>query len=197
MFLKSAQPLILASTSLYRRELLGRLGVPFSTQAPNIDESRLPGEEPAVLVARLSLAKALKIAQNHPGTWVIGSDQAAVRDDAVLGKPGERNRCIEQLAESSGHRVRFLTGIALVNSAVPAPLSSLDTTWVKFRTLDPASIERYVDRERPFDCAGGFKCEGLGISLFDSIETSDPTALVGLPLIALSRLLRDAGYRVP
>ena len=196
MFLKSAQPLILASTSLYRRELLGRLGVPFSTQAPNIDESRLPGEDPAVLVTRLARAKALKIAESSPG-WVIGSDQAAVLGDTVLGKPGDHPRCVEQLTAASGQRVRFLTAVALLNRAVPAPLTFVDITWVKFRSLDPASIERYVDRERPFDCAGGFKCEGLGISLFDTIETSDPTALVGLPLIAVSRLLREAGYLVP
>jgi len=196
LFLKSAQPLILASTSLYRRELLGRLGVPFSTQAPNIDESRLPGEDPAVLVTRLARAKALKIAESSPG-WVIGSDQAAVLGDTVLGKPGDHPRCVEQLTAASGQRVRFLTAVALLNRAVPAPLTFVDITWVKFRSLDPASIERYVDRERPFDCAGGFKCEGLGISLFDTIETSDPTALVGLPLIAVSRLLREAGYLVP
>jgi len=197
LFLKSEHPLILASTSAYRRELLGRLGLPFDTAAPHVDETRLSGEDPAALVARLSLAKALKIAQSHAGAWVIGSDQAAVLGETILGKPGERSRCIGQLTAASGHRVRFLTGVALVNSTMPAPLVFTDNTWVKFRTLDAESIERYVDRERPFDCAGGFKCEGLGISLFDAIESQDPTALIGLPLIAVSRLLRQAGYRIP
>jgi septum formation protein len=197
LFLKSEQPLILASTSAYRRQLLGRLGLPFSAQAPDIDESPLPAEHPSALVARLALAKARTVSLEAPQAWVIGSDQIAVRGDAILGKPLRRERCIEQLSGSSGHRVQFLTAVALVQSDPRRELQFVDTTWVSFRTLDASSIARYVERERPFDCAGGFKCEGLGISLFDSIETADPTALIGLPLIALSRLLREAGYQVP
>ena len=197
MFLKSEQPLILASTSAYRRELLGRLGLPFGVQTPDIDESWRPGEHPTALVGRLALAKARKVSSGTPGAWVIGSDQIAVRDKDILGKPLERQRCIEQLSASSGQRLEFLTAVALVKSGPSQEFQVVDSTWVTFRTLDRPSIERYVDREQPFDCAGGFKCEGLGISLFDSIETLDPTALIGLPLIALSRLLRKAGYPVP
>jgi septum formation protein len=197
LFLKSEQPLILASTSAYRRELLGRLGLSFGVQAPDVDESPVPGEHPRALAARLALAKARTVSLRAPQAWVIGSDQIAVRDDAILGKPLRRERCIEQLSASSGRRVQFLTAVALVQSEPRREFQFVDTTWVSFRTLDASSIARYVEREQPFDCAGGFKCEGLGISLFDSIETVDPTALIGLPLIALSRLLREAGYQVP
>ncbi len=197
MFLKSENRLILASTSLYRRQLLKRLGVRFSVAAPATDETPLPGESPHALVKRLARAKAAAIAQSNPDAWVIGSDQAAVRGRAILGKPLNRSGCVEQLRASSGRRVRFLTAVCLIRSRQPKPLEAIDTTWVNFRELDDDSIERYVDTEKPFDCAGGFKSEGLGITLFESIESRDPTALIGLPLIAVSQLLRTAGFTLP
>ncbi|TKS54436.1 septum formation inhibitor Maf [Luteimonas yindakuii] len=189
-------PLILASTSRYRRELLGRLQLPFSTGRPDVDETPLPGEAPAVLAARLAGAKAREVARLHPGAWVIGSDQVATFDGRALGKPGTRDAAIAQLESMSGSSVRFLTAVALCRGGTLAG-EALDTTTVRFRRLERAAIERYVDAEQPLDCAGSFKSEGLGITLFDAIETRDPTALVGLPLIATARLLRDAGFILP
>ncbi len=188
--------LILASTSPYRRELLNRLGLPFDVARPETDESPLPGESPEALAVRLSAAKAQAVASRHPEAWVIGSDQVAEFDGRPLGKPGGREPAIAQLASMSGRSVRFRTGLCLARAG-HAPLQALDTTTVRFRTLTPREIERYVDVERPFDCAGSFKSEGLGIALFDAIESQDPTALIGLPLIATARLLREAGYTLP
>jgi septum formation protein len=197
LFLKSENRLILASTSTYRRQLLERLGLAFSVAAPAVDETPLPDETPLALVRRLARAKAAIIARANPGTWVIGSDQAAVRGRSILGKPLSQERCIEQLSESAGRRVKFLTAVALLRSGPDKPFEAIDTTWVSFRDLDAATIQRYVEREKPFDCAGGFKSEGLGITLFDAIDCSDPTALIGLPLIAVSILLRRAGFILP
>lgn len=190
------QSLILASTSRYRRELLERLRLPFSIARPESDETALPDETPSALALRLAQAKAAAVAALHPGAWVIGSDQVAELGTATLGKPGDRETAVGQLAAMSGQPVRFRTGVCLFRQDA-APRSWLDTTTVRFRTLHGDEIGRYVDAEQPFDCAGSFKCEGLGISLFDAIETQDPTALVGLPLIATARLLRDAGFSVP
>lgn len=200
MFLKSPPVLILASTSAYRRALLERLGLPFRVASPGVDESRLAGEPALGLVSRLALAKARAIAAASPEAWVIGSDQAAVREgdpDTILGKPGTAERCIAQLQASSGRVVEFLTAVALVRQSDGATHQFVDTTRVRFRTLDRATIERYVKRESPLDCAGGFRSEGLGIALFEAIESTDPTALVGLPLIRLAALLRAAGMPVP
>lgn len=188
--------LILASTSRYRCELLERLQLPFTTERPEVDEIALPGETPVALASRLAAAKARAVARLHPGAWVIGSDQVASFDGRALGKPGNREAAIAQLQSMSGSRVQFLTAVALCRGGALAG-EALDTTTVTFRKLQRAEIERYVDAEQPLDCAGSFKSEGLGITLFDAIETSDPTALVGLPLIATARLLRDAGFVLP
>ncbi|WP_164972177.1 Maf family nucleotide pyrophosphatase [Luteimonas sp. YGD11-2] len=188
--------LILASTSRYRRELLGRLRLPFTTERPEVDETPLPGEAPAALASRLAVAKAREVVRRHPGAWVIGSDQVAGFDGHALGKPGIRDAAIVQLQSTSGSSVQFLTAVALCRGDALAG-EALDTTTVTFRCLQRAEIERYVDAEQPLDCAGSFKSEGLGIALFDAIDTRDPTALIGLPLIATARLLRDAGFVLP
>lgn len=187
--------LILASTSRYRRDLLARLRLDFEVARPEVDESALPGEPPSVLAQRLARAKAAAVAVHSPLAWVIGSDQVADLDACALGKSGERDAAIAQLRNMSGRAVAFRTAVCVMRGAVS--FDALDTTVVKFRTLDRAAIERYVDAEQPFDCAGSFKSEGLGIALFESIETRDPTALIGLPLIATARLLRRAGYALP
>lgn len=201
MFLKSQPPLFLASTSVYRRELLSRLGLRFDVASPGIPETALPGEAPAALAARLARAKAERIAEAHPDAWVVGSDQVAVLDEnsvtRVLGKPGTASRCIEQLTATSGRTVSFLTAVAVVRRRDSASIEFVDTTRVRFRNMDRATIERYVERESPLDCAGGFKSEGLGIALCESIDSADPTALIGLPLIRLAAALRDAGFDIP
>jgi septum formation protein len=188
--------LILASTSPYRRDLLARLGLPFEIVRPDVDETPLPGEAPATLALRLATAKAAAIAERHADAWVIGSDQVAELDGQPLGKPGSRPAAIAQLAAMSGRQASFATAISLRRAGAPG-YDALDTTVVRFRPLAAGEIERYVDREQPYDCAGSFKSEGLGITLFDAIESADPTALVGLPLIATARLLRDAGFMLP
>lgn len=187
--------LVLASTSPYRRELLARLRLPFEVARPEVDEAPLAGESPAALVERLALAKARAVAARQPEAWVIGSDQAAELDGAPLGKPGGREAAIAQLAAMSGHAVAFRTAVAVVHGG--QAFAALDTTLVRFRTLSAGEIARYVDAEQPFDCAGSFKSEGLGIALFAAIESRDPTALVGLPLIATADLLRQAGFPLP
>ncbi|HEY5851454.1 MAG TPA: Maf family nucleotide pyrophosphatase [Lysobacter sp.] len=191
-----AATLILASTSVYRRELLSRLRLPFDTARPDSDETPMPGEAPAALAARLAQAKASAVASLRPGAWVIGSDQVAEFDGRTLGKPGGREAAIAQLAAMSGRRVQFHTGVCVMQAG-RAPLLAQDLTVVEFRDLDGGQIARYVDAEQPFDCAGSFKSEGLGISLFEAIDSRDPTALVGLPLISTARLLRQAGFELP
>lgn len=189
-------PLILASTSRYRRELLERLRLPFHVARPEADETPLPGETASMLAQRLALAKAAAVATGQPGSWVIGSDQVAeLEDGRPLGKPGTRDIAIAQLREMSGRAVHFRTAVCLLHGETQ--LQALDTTTVRFRELSGDEIERYVDAEQPLDCAGSFKSEGLGIALFDAIETRDPTALVGLPLIALATMLRQAGFQLP
>ncbi len=188
--------LVLASTSAYRRELLSRLRLPFDAERPGIDETPRPGEPPAALVARLALAKATAVAARRPGDWVIGSDQVAELDGAPLGKPGGRERAIAQLAAMSGREIAFRTAVALAGPG-GRQLAALDTTTVRFRTLSQDEIARYVDAEQPLDCAGSFKSEGLGIALFAAIESRDPTALIGLPLIATAGMLREAGFALP
>lgn len=188
--------LILASTSIYRRELLARLRLPFDIVRPDSDETVLPDEAPLALVQRLAEAKSAAVAALHPQAWVIGSDQVAELDGRALGKPGGRDAAIAQLVAMSGRAVRFWTGVCL-SRAGSASRAALDTTTVRFRALTSSEIARYVDAEQPYDCAGSFKAEGLGIALFDAIESRDPTALVGLPLIATAALLRGAGFAVP
>jgi septum formation protein len=201
LFLKSPPPLILASTSRYRKELLGRLGLAFSCIAPGVEESAHPGEAPRALVARLARAKAASIASQQPKAWVIGSDQTAALPDqtgeSMLGKPGTTARCIEQLQSCSGRTIEFLTAVAVMRQDSNALFEFIDTTRVTFRVLDQATIERYVAKEQPLDCAGGFKSEGLGIALCESIDSADPSALIGLPLIQLSAALRQAGFELP
>lgn len=186
--------LILASTSAYRRALLERLGLPFDTARPDVDETPLPDESPAALAVRLARAKAEAVAAGD--AWTIGSDQVAELDGRPLGKPGTPENAVAQLRAMSGHEVRFHTALCLAGPD-GRRLAHLDLTVVRFRTLHADEIARYVERERPLDCAGSFKCEGLGIALFEAIDNHDPTALIGLPLIATARLLREAGFAVP
>lgn len=188
-------PLILASTSRYRRELLERLRLPFHVARPEVDESPVAGEAPRGLAQRLARAKAAAISALQPEAWVIGSDQVAALDAQPLGKPGTRENALAQLGAMSGREIRFHTALCLMRG--DACLEAMDTTTVKFRVLQSEEIERYVDAEQPLDCAGSFKSEGLGITLFEAIDSQDPTALVGLPLIPLSRMLREAGFLLP
>lgn len=189
-------PLILGSTSPYRRDLLMRLQLPFACRRPEVDEQPLDGETPERLAHRLACAKAEAVAALAPDSWVIGSDQVAELDGRPLGKPGDRASALSQLGAMSGQRVRFHTVVALARYGHPTRVAQ-DRTDVVFRTLTTEEIARYVDAEQPFDCAGSFKCEGLGITLFDAIDNRDPTALIGLPLIETARLLREAGYALP
>lgn len=191
--------LVLGSTSRYRAELLRRLTAQFRQAAPDVEENAHPGETPAALAARLAAAKAAAVAQRHPGAIVIGSDQVADLEGVALGKPSSIAQAQQQLAACSGRRVRFHTALCLVDArrADWRHFAETDLTTVEFRELDPGAIARYVAREQPLDCAGSFKSEGLGIALFERIVSNDPSALVGLPLIALCRLLRQAGIAVP
>ncbi len=195
--MKSLRPLILASTSPYRRLLLERFGVPFEIARPQTAEEHILGELPVDRALRLSLAKAQAVAASRPDAIVIGSDQVAAAQDGVLDKPGDAATCRAQLARLSGATVRFYTGCAVVSREAGLSLSHADLTTVVFRQLTGREIERYVERERPFDCAGGFKAEALGITLFERIENIDPTALIGLPLIWLASALRNAGLPLP
>ena len=188
--------LLLASTSPYRRELLSRLRIPFDVVRPEVDETPLAGEPPLVLAQRLAAAKAEVIAAREGDAWVIGSDQVAELDGRPLGKPGNRDAALTQLASMSGRSVAFRTALCVMHREL-GRFDAVDTTIVRFRSLAADGIARYVDAEQPFDCAGSFKSEGLGIALFEAIETSDPTALVGLPLIATAQLLRRAGFALP
>jgi septum formation protein len=189
--------LILASTSRYRRALLERLGVPFTALAPETPEEMAGGELPPDRALRLSIAKAQAVASRHPDAVVIGSDQVAAVGSKILEKPGDAARCRAQLTAASGSSARFHTGCALIGLQAGIRLVHIDTTTVCFRSLTQQEIERYIARERPLDCAGGFRVEGLGISLFESIESRDPTALIGLPLIWLAAALRRAGFLIP
>ena len=186
-------PLILASTSRYRRALLERLRLPFTVQAPATDETPHPGELPAALACRLALAKAQAVAQQHPSAVVIGSDQVADLDGTPIGKPGTHERAVAQLRLMRGRTVVFQTAVAVVCAASGFAEQALAAVRVQFRDLSDAEIEIYLQAEKPYDCAGSAKSEGLGISLLDSIDSDDPTALIGLPLIRTCALLRRAG----
>jgi len=202
LFLKSPPALVLASTSRYRQRLLARVHDSFQCAAPGIDETRLDREGGIALVGRLALAKARAVAAQYPEAYVIGSDQAASLPDGaggetILGKPGTEARCIEQLRSFSGRTLAFLTAVAVVRKCDDCAIEFVDTTRVAFRLLDEATIARYVARESPIDCAGGFKSESLGISLCESIDSADPSALIGLPLIRLCAVLRGVGFQIP
>ncbi len=189
--------LVLASTSAYRRALLGRLGLEFECVSPATDETPLPGETPPDLARRLARLKAESVSTSRPDAVVVGSDQVALLGEQVLGKPGTVERCIAQLRQSSGREVLFLTAVHVIGPRGVTVESHVDRTVVQFRKLDDAEVERYVSAETPLDCAGGFKAESLGISLFERIGSEDPTGLTGLPLIWLCGALRRAGIRVP
>ncbi len=190
-------PLVLASSSPYRRELLSRLRLPFTWSAPQIDESRHAGEEAEALVRRLSLEKAQALSASHPQHLIIGSDQVAVLGTQILGKPHTLERAREQLLAASGNSVTFLTGLTLLDSATGQQQTDCVPFTVHFRTLSDAQIMRYLTAEQPFDCAGSFKAEGLGISLFRSTEGSDSNSLIGLPLIRLVDMLQASGISIP
>lgn len=189
--------LVLASTSAYRRTLLERLTIPFSVARPDTDETPLPGETPAATAERLAAEKARAVARDWPDALIIGSDQVAHMGNEVFGKPGTEARAVEQLQRMSGQTVIFHTALALLNTRSGHIQVEGVPTSVRFRTLGEDEIRRYVTKERPLDCAGSAKSEGLGIALLDALSGDDPTALIGLPLIALCRMLRAEGVDLP
>jgi septum formation protein len=191
------RPLMLASTSRYRAALLGRFGLPFDTASPAVDEAEQPGESPRARALRLSEAKAEAVAAQYPEAVIIGGDQVAALGNRILRKPGNATVCREQLKLLSGSRAEFFTAVTVRCQAASLALSHVDVTTVDLRALDDAEIDRYIEREQPFDCAGGFKAEALGITLFERMDSRDPTAIVGLPLIWLAGALRTAGFTVP
>ena len=187
---------VLASTSPFRKALLEKLHVPFETAAPNVDEGILPGESPEQLVARLSENKARAVAPNYSDALIIGSDQVAVVDGQILTKPGGHEKAVAQLKRASGKRVSFLTGLCLLNTRSNRAQVDVVPFNVIFRQLSEAQIENYLRKEQPYNCAGSFKSEGLGIALFDRLEGSDPNTLVGLPLIRLIKMLESEGFPI-
>jgi MAF protein len=189
--------LVLASTSPFRQSLLARLGVPFDTASPEADEQAHPGEAPRQLVQRLASLKAHAVEKLYPDALIIGSDQVACIDGDILGKPGNRENAIAQLERASGRTVSFHTGLCLLNSRSGVEQVVCEPFTVHFRKLDREQIERYVDKEEPFGCAGSFKSEGLGITLFRRLEGEDPNALIGLPLIRLVDMLAQEGVMLP
>jgi septum formation protein len=190
-------PLILGSTSPFRRALLERLEIPFMVESPQTNEARLPDESADALVLRLAEAKARDVAKRHSAAIIIGSDQVAGIGDALVGKPGNRENAIAQLTAASGKAVVFHTGLCLLNSASGRLQSAVEQFTVHFRELDTDQIARYVEREKPFDCAGSFKSEGYGITLFSALEGRDPNCLIGLPLIRLIEMLGAEGIALP
>lgn len=188
--------LILASTSPFRKALLEKLQVPFETASPQIDESARPDEAPAQLVTRLAEEKAKAVANNYPDALIIGSDQVAVIDDEIMGKPGNHANAIAQLSRASGKRVTFLTSLCLYNSKSQRSQVEVVPFSVVFRELSQTQIEHYLQREQPYNCAGSFKSEGLGIALFERLEGDDPNSLIGLPLIRLIRMLENEGFSI-
>lgn len=193
----AARPLVLASTSIYRRELLSRLRIPFETMAPGTDESPLAGEAPPALARRLALAKAHSIANVRPDAVVIGSDQVADLDGEAISKPGDHARATEQLRRMRGRQIVFHTAVAVLCQESGFREHDIAIATVSFRSLTDEEIERYLRADQPYDCAGSARSEGLGISLLDAIASDDPTTLVGLPLIRVCRMLRAAGLDVP
>ena len=193
----SLPPIVLASSSSYRRELLTRLQLPFTCHSPDIDETPQANESAQALVQRLALSKARALAQHYPQHIIIGSDQVAVLDGKIIGKPLHAEGATQQLSAASGRSLVFLTGLAVIDTRTQIEQVDLVPFTVHFRTLNAAQIQRYISAEQPFDCAGSFKSEGLGVSLFQATEGSDATSLVGLPLIRLCDMLNVCGIAVP
>jgi septum formation protein len=189
--------LILASTSPYRKMLLDRLGLEFNVVSPQVDEHSLDAEAADHLVTRLAQEKAAAVSASDPAAFVIGSDQVALFDEQIVGKPGTVENAVRQLSRFSGNTVLFLTAVNLQSRQCDFESAALVTTKVQFRALDEEEIRRYVELDQPLDCAGGFKSEAAGMMLLKSIQSPDPTAIIGLPLIATCRLLREAGFRLP
>jgi len=192
---KGPQKLILASTSKYRKELLTRLGVPFTCVDPNVDERALTGESPMEMALRLAEAKALAVSKMDPDAWVIGSDQVVDLQGVAMGKPGDHAKALKQLQSLRGHTVQFHTAVCLAKGPISQVMNVV--TEVTFRDLDDATLNAYLLAETPYDCAGSAKSEGLGICLLEKVQSDDPTALIGLPLIAVCTLLRNAGFQIP
>ncbi len=188
--------IVLASSSPYRRELLDKLGFAYKSKKPDVDETPFPDESPSELVARLAEAKARAVIQHFPNALIIGSDQVAVLDDQILGKPGTKTRATEQLKAASGRCVTFYTGLTLLDSETGIANTEVVPFDVHFRHLSEKMIDRYLEKEQPFNCAGSFKSEGLGIALFERLDGEDPNTLIGLPLIRLTRMLEQAGVEV-
>jgi len=189
-------PLILASTSPFRKSVLSRLPIPFETFAPEVDETALPSECPAALVSRLAELKAKSAKTTYPQALIIGSDQVAVIDDTLLGKPGNHEQAVKQLNKASGKQVDFLTGLCLLNTNTNQVQLDVVRFSVKFRQLTASQIENYLYLDKPYNCSGSFKSEGLGIALLERMIGSDPTAIIGLPLIRLVRMLEAEGIQV-
>ncbi len=189
--------LILASTSRYRKELLARLQLTFDSEAPEVDETPLANERPTDTASRLALAKAQAVRGRHPDALIIGSDQVAICEGRRLDKPGNHASAVDQLRHASGRSVTFHTAVVLLNARTGLAQAELVPTETRFRILSDAEIERYLQAEPAYDCAGSAKSEALGISLLEKIESPDPTALVGLPLIALCGMLRNEGFSIP
>lgn len=189
--------IILGSTSPFRRNLLEKLGIEFIIEAPDINEQILPGESPQDFVSRLAREKAETVGQNHDHALIIGSDQAACIGEQIIGKPGNRENATAQLQNASGKQVSFYTGLCLLNTSNGRKQTICETFHVHFRKLSLPQIERYIDKEQPYNCAGSFKSEGLGIALFKRLEGDDPNALIGLPLIRLVSMLAKEGVEIP
>jgi len=195
--LMTMKPLILASSSPYRRELLSRLQLPFQAVAPNLDETPLMGETAMDTCARLSLAKAQKVAESHPKALIIGSDQVALLDGRLVGKPGTHEVAQQQLRQASGREMSFHTALCLLNASTGVAQQTRVDVQVRYRTLTDDEIERYLQADKPYDCAGSGRIETLGIALVEYVRSEDPTALIGLPLIALTHMLRQEGVALP
>lgn len=194
--LTTSLPIILATESKYKKQILEKLGMPFTATSPCIDETPLNNEPPELLVTRLAEQKALKIAADNPDNYIIGADQVACFNNQILGKPGTKEEATEQLTAFSGNKVDFLTGIALYDKNTQQVNSSLDVFSVYFNKLSDADIEHYLNLEQPYDCAGSFKSEGIGILLFSKLEGKDPNSLIGLPLISLAKLFDEIGINL-
>ncbi|MEM9208086.1 MAG: nucleoside triphosphate pyrophosphatase [Pseudomonadota bacterium] len=193
----ASPPIVLASSSAYRRELLNRVLRDFETVSPNVDESRLDGEDPAALVARLARDKAEAVSARFRDGLIIGADQIAVLDERILGKPGDHATAVDQLMAASGKTVRFLTAVCVLDSPERLRYEHIDETIVRFRRFDRRLADVYLHHDEPYDCAGSFRVEGAGVVLFDAVETEDPTALIGLPMIWLSARLLELGCLLP
>jgi septum formation protein len=189
--------LVLASTSPFRREILQKLAIPFDAAAPDTDETMMDKESPEALVSRLAESKARAVAHDWPNALIIGSDQVACVDGEILGKPGNRQNAMQQLTQAAGKAVTFYTGLCLLNSGSQKAQISCELFKVYFRQLNEAQIARYLDHEQPFNCAGSFKSEGMGITLFSKLEGDDPNTLIGLPLIRLVEMLGNEGIELP